>query len=348
MTDPSQYPGAPPEALDRLTDPGLLAPYIRAVTVGGGKVAAYMDHTAYRSIADRLLGAANHSQELTGHPTRQEPYTARRNGKDIPGTPGGTGAVARITVRIAGSPYPKIAEGAGSNDSEAPDTGYKGAASDAVKRAWTNLGLGVALNRLPQMRCDVKNDAQVAQVIARWRQLLTEWQALVDQARADTSGTVAVDPAAATGDAEVEDTGQHEPQDQAPAPAPAPAPAATPAPAAAPADAAQAQMGAEGAAALQGLKDAMEPVSAGSASEVAIETVATELGAPGLGTTWKARWEWLREAAGGDTNKAKAVLNSLDITYASMLENDQRWAKVLNHALERRDAASATTEQKAA
>lgn len=356
MDPAQQYPGTDPANLDRLSDPGLLAPYLKAVAVGGGKCAPYIEATAYRSIADRVLGAANHSTELTMVPTRQPRYLKHKRGYD--GNPdtevdtaGGTGAVARVTVWLAGREHPKVAEAGGSNASEAPDTGFKGADSDSKKRAWAAMGLGVALARLPNIRCNPKVEREVAAAVAQWKATLEGWQAKVDERRGQADG---VDPAEETDGTEVATTGNeslHEDATTTAAPAvpeghqvnPATgevtpvdtAPTSSPPAAPVPVDRSDMQPQPPSEPAVSPTPVAAAAPSASAAWTLA--ELADVLKAPGVGTGWQVRGAWAREHMGQSGPKWDQLKVAVGMRFDSQVANDEVWTKVLAFLVEHPD-----------
>ncbi|MCC6271098.1 MAG: hypothetical protein IT190_07460 [Microbacteriaceae bacterium] len=111
-----------------LSDPRLLIPHlqvkVQTAKEWGATVVGYVDARDKGIIADNVLGPGVWSNELT-----EKPHQI-----------GDRGWIASARVTVDGVSHEDT--GTGTGDLE---TGAKGAASDAIKRAWVHFGLGRAL-----------------------------------------------------------------------------------------------------------------------------------------------------------------------------------------------------------
>lgn len=117
-----------PQKMRALSDPRLLIPFLQVKVQTakdyGATVVSYVDARDKGTIADNVLGPGNWSNRITHPPVKV----------------GDRDWMATAVVRIGDIEHEDTGGGTGDIT-----TGAKGAASDAIKRAWVHFGLGRAL-----------------------------------------------------------------------------------------------------------------------------------------------------------------------------------------------------------
>lgn len=163
--------------LHSLGDPRHLIPFlqvkVQTANQNGAMIVSYVDARDKGEIADRVLGPGNWSNRLTQHPV----------------CVGGSGEqrewVASASVTVGRMIHEDSGSGTGGLEN-----GMKGAASDAIKRAWVHFGLGRPLYYLSRQwadtfqnkrgKWDVSNQEKerIKQLwIKELEQMGTEWEA---------------------------------------------------------------------------------------------------------------------------------------------------------------------------
>ena len=133
--------------LHRLGDPRHLIPFlqvkVQTANQNGAMIVSYVDARDKGEIADRVLGPGNWSNRISQHPV----------------CVGGSGEqrewVASATVTVGKMIHEDSGSGTGNLEN-----GMKGAASDAIKRAWVHFGLGRPLYYLSRQWADTFQNAR--------------------------------------------------------------------------------------------------------------------------------------------------------------------------------------------
>lgn len=133
--------------LHRLGDPRHLIPFlqvkVQTANQNGAMIVSYVDARDKGEIADRVLGPGNWSNRISQHPV----------------CVGGSGEqrewVASATVTVGKMIHEDSGSGTGGLEN-----GMKGAASDAIKRAWVHFGLGRPLYYLSRQWADTFQNAR--------------------------------------------------------------------------------------------------------------------------------------------------------------------------------------------
>lgn len=133
--------------LHRLGDPRHLIPFlqvkVQTANQNGAMIVSYVDARDKGEIADRVLGPGNWSNRISQHPV----------------CVGGSGEqrewVASATVTVGRMIHEDSGSGTGGLEN-----GMKGAASDAIKRAWVHFGLGRPLYYLSRQWADTFQNAR--------------------------------------------------------------------------------------------------------------------------------------------------------------------------------------------
>ena len=133
--------------LHRLGDPRHLIPFlqvkVQTANQNGAMIVSYVDARDKGEIADRVLGPGNWSNRISQHPV----------------CVGGQGDnrewVASATVTVGKMIHEDSGSGTGGLEN-----GMKGAASDAIKRAWVHFGLGRPLYYLSRQWADTFQNAR--------------------------------------------------------------------------------------------------------------------------------------------------------------------------------------------
>ena len=133
--------------LHSLGDPRHLIPFlqvkVQTANQNGAMIVSYVDARDKGEIADRVLGPGNWSNRISQHPV----------------CVGGSGEqrewMASATVTVGKMIHEDSGSGTGGLEN-----GMKGAASDAIKRAWVHFGLGRPLYYLSRQWADTFQNAR--------------------------------------------------------------------------------------------------------------------------------------------------------------------------------------------
>ena len=133
--------------LHRLGDPRHLIPFlqvkVQTANQNGAMIVSYVDARDKGEIADRVLGPGNWSNRISQHPVCVGGSDEQREW------------VASATVTVGRMIHEDSGSGTGGLEN-----GMKGAASDAIKRAWVHFGLGRPLYYLSRQWADTFQNAR--------------------------------------------------------------------------------------------------------------------------------------------------------------------------------------------